>query len=46
MNGCRYNERLNTKTEGTKRLPIYWVPLVKIIVRLVTGLVTVVTSET
>jgi hypothetical protein len=36
INGCRYNERLNVKTEGS---PIHWVPRVEIIVSLVAGLV-------
>jgi hypothetical protein len=30
INGCRYNERLNSKTEGSKTPHIHWVPRVNI----------------
>jgi hypothetical protein len=43
INGCRYNERLNAKTEGSKRLTYAGVERVEIIVSLATGLV--VTTE-
>ena len=29
-NGCRYNERLNTETGGSKTPHTYWVPWVNI----------------
>jgi hypothetical protein len=30
INGCRYNERLNTETEGSKTPRIHWVAWVNI----------------
>ena len=30
INGCRYNERLNTETQGSKTPHIHWVALVNI----------------